>query len=374
MPSAWPTCWLPSAVRSHLGAGSRALPSRPTKLHERPCSKRSPTPSPDREILRVSVDLKVTHRSRLMGDHPAGLAAVSELLSVEQFALALRPFVSRSALDVAAPRPEPSALDRSATEEALIIPVSLPSAPASSFETPAGPFRVPSHGDGSINGEGAPSLEQFVAKVHDAISPPELVSIPRAPRSMLDDRSGQPNSVADEVLPPANLTRPDIPAGLQRGQAQMELGVASPIGLSIAAPEEMPVDSMLAQLRVRGEVLSDPVSLFPGPDDSPGEPTGPELGSVLADSWDSDRPSRSTPLLSSRISNTRDRLQRAGIGNPMAEHGAGTDPAMTQAITELASRLIAAAERLEDVAKRLLPAAPSPLLSAPRPFRGRVDG
>jgi hypothetical protein len=47
---------------------------------------------------------------------------------------------------------------------------------------------------------------------------------------------------------------------------------------------------------------------------------------------------------------------------------------MNQTIAELVSRLIAAAQRLENAVTSLAPTAPAPLVSAPRPFRGRVDG
>ena len=131
---------------------------------------------------------------------------------------------------------------------------------------------------------------------------------------------------------------------------------------------------MLARLRNDGLALAEPASLFPGPGDAAGEssplPAGRPISASRDSAWSPDEisgPNRDS--IDVRDSQTADRS-----GGSPAGHDSGSEMLSGEMMSELASRLLTAAERLEQVILRISQPVPGSQASLPRPFRGRVDG
>jgi hypothetical protein len=136
-------------------------------------------------------------------------------------------------------------------------------------------------------------------------------------------------------------------------------------------------DGLPARLRGEGLPLAEPASLFAVPAhplDDPGLAPGDGPITPTAIRRDSGWPAGETPGGAWTSSGGLDRGPSArSIGSPPGSQ-AGSEAVSSEMIGEMASRLMAAAERLEQAALHLAQPAPGNPTSPPRPFRGRVGG
>ena len=146
---------------------------------------------------------------------------------------------------------------------------------------------------------------------------------------------------------------------------------------ALQAPTGPALDDLLAHLGAEGLALAEPASLFPVPGDPAGDPvrlsgdgpirdpaSRPDSGWSVDEITGSARDAFSGP----------DRQPATRSGGSPSGYEADPERFSGEMMGELTSRLLIAAERLEQAAERMTHPDPASLALSPRPFHGRVDG
>ena len=143
------------------------------------------------------------------------------------------------------------------------------------------------------------------------------------------------------------------------------------------APTGPALNELLARLQSGGLTLDEPASLFPGSVDPATKPVPAEADepiSLFSSRPDSGLTASAIPRGALDTFSGRDKQPEVGLAGSAPGLGSGSGMFSSEMIGELASRLLGAAERLEQAALRITQPAPGSLTALPRPFRGRVDG
>jgi hypothetical protein len=307
--------------------------------------------------------------------------ASSVLLPLASLAEALQPLDLDTAVDVAALCLELPQLDLTPAKGREAAALSHPESDGPGLASFAGGLHssiaamVSSPAARSERAAIAPATVPVIQAKND---PDALASNPADRRILLDD------TPSEQVRWP-ELARYELPGAPWLNMAEATLPEDSlsfspcdePFSVISAgdflAPIGPALDELVARMGEDSLELAEPASLFLGPGDVV-PPAGDGLLPASARHLDPGWSARESPGSVWETFGARDQQPSVRSSGPPAGSEAGSDVFGSEMIGSLATRLLGAAERLEQAAQRLTHLAPGSMASLPRPFRGRVDG